>query len=268
MKIPLRQMVKARNPRLRVLRLRPIEPTQSMEKELYLIHKWVVDEWRAFIRDTLAPAYERPAPFVADADGAQIQWLIDQKNADINRRMVYQTDKLGRWVTRLGQWHGRKTISAAESVTGIAIEPFIRLGDIRPQLEAAIRENVDLISNLNADAKNRVEQVIFESFALRRTKRETVKALAKAMGITQRRAQRIATDQTHKLSSLLTQIRQQQMGFESYVWRTRLDDRVRNLHRVREGKVFRWDKPPIDGHPGYPIMCRCVAEGYLDLDGD
>ena len=264
--IPLAQLVKAKRPRLRRLVLRPIEPTASQAAELYAIHYWVVQQWREFISVTLAPSYERPSPFVADDDGQKLQWLIDQKNADINSRIIYQTEKMGRWVTKFGTWHGAKTISAVNSATGVDIEPFIRLGNIRDQLDAAIRENTNLISGINADAKLRVEQVLFDSFAMRKTKAATVKALAEAMGITQRRARRIATDQTHKLGSILTQIRQQQMGFEKYKWITRGDDRVRPAHRSRNGRIFRWDKPPYDGHPGYPIMCRCIAEAYFDFE--
>ena len=42
-----------------------------------------------------------------------------------------------------------------------------------------------------------------------------------------------------------------------------VDERERAHHVDREGKEFNWDKPPDDGHPGQPILCRCYAEAVL-----
>lgn len=53
-------------------------------------------------------------------------------------------------------------------------------------------------------------------------------------------------------------------GREAYRWRTMRDERVRPEHRVREGRVFRWDADPPDGAPGIPFGCRCYAEVYDD----
>lgn len=263
--LDLGRAAKRANPRLTKLTMRPVEPTVSIEKDLYSVYYQIVKEWQTFITQELIPAYERPAPLVSDADGAQIQWLIDQKAADIANRIIYQTQGLQRWVTRFGEWHTKRTAMNAWNASGVPVDSFLRMSDIQPILEASIRENVSLISGLNAETKKRVEQIIFEGFALRKTKAEITKSLAEAMGITQRRARSIAGDQTHKLNSLLTGLRQKQLGFNKYLWRTRRDDRVRKLHREREGKTFSWDNPPSDGHPGWPINCRCVAEAYKEL---
>lgn len=48
-----------------------------------------------------------------------------------------------------------------------------------------------------------------------------------------------------------------------YVWRTRLDDRVRWAHAANEGRVFEWAAPPTTGHPGDSFGCRCWAEPYI-----
>jgi SPP1 gp7 family putative phage head morphogenesis protein len=74
-----------------------------------------------------------------------------------------------------------------------------------------------------------------------------------------KRATLIACDQVGKLNSQLTQMEQMNQGVEEYVWRTMMDNRVRPEHRAREGKTFRWDNPPPDGHPGWAVRCRCSA---------
>jgi SPP1 gp7 family putative phage head morphogenesis protein len=95
---------------------------------------------------------------------------------------------------------------------------------------------------------------------------------------TYERAKLIAVDQTQKLHCAVTQARQTSLGIEEYIWRTSNDERVvgtpggvspqgnpkHENHYVRNGRKFRWDSPPSDGHPGWPIRCRCWADPVID----
>ena len=92
---------------------------------------------------------------------------------------------------------------------------------------------------------------------------ETLKALRKIPGITERRAQTIARDQVGKHNGQMTQIRHQGVGITRYKWRTVGDDSVRDRHESREDEIFSYASPPPDGHPGEPVQCRCWAEPYL-----
>ena len=85
-------------------------------------------------------------------------------------------------------------------------------------------------------------------------------------GVTRKRAMLIAVDQVGKLHSQIANYRQFNSGIERYIWVTRLDNRVRPRHKVRHGVSYRWDSPPPDGHPGWPIRCRCVAQPLYNLD--
>ena len=84
--------------------------------------------------------------------------------------------------------------------------------------------------------------------------------------IGERRAKLIARDQVGSLNGDLTRYRQEQVGIESYVWSTSRDSRVRPAHIPRNGKRYKWSEPPLDGHPGKPRLCRCVALPVIDLD--
>ena len=258
-------MVRAARPGQRFIRLSRIDPSVGLESEARRIYQEVVSEWRTFVRTIIVPQYDRPPALVVDADGQQLQWLIDQKRSDIDRRIVYQTQGLRRWVTRYGMWHTGRMARSVLSATGVDVAPYMVLGDIRAELEAAISRNVSLITGVSDDIRRRVSDVVFNAFALRKTRAELVRDLARAMGISQRSARNIARDQSEKLNSALNNIRQVQLGFNSYIWRTRRDHKVRKDHREREGRVFRWDKPPPDGHPGHPINCRCGAEAYMEV---
>lgn len=263
-RLDISELMRAAGIRRKAVTLRPIEPTGAQENEIYSIYLNSIRIWQRCAAQ-IAASWTQPT-ITVDADGRELQWLVDQANAQADATIIYQTDKLGKWVTKVGSWHGQKTIFGVKSATGTDIAPFIRLSDADAILREAVRRNTALISNVNADTKNRIEQVIYDGFARRLNKKQLTDELAKAMGITKRRARIIAGDQTHKLNIALTQYRNQQLGITSYKWMTRRDDRVRPAHRARQGKLFRWDKPPFDGHPGYAVGCRCIAQAVIDAE--
>ena len=80
-------------------------------------------------------------------------------------------------------------------------------------------------------------------------------------------ARRIARDQISKATGQFNQLRQTDVGVETYIWRTAGDERVRPDHANLDGSVQRWDDPPEIGHPGEPIQCRCRAEPYQLMGG-
>lgn len=261
--IPLADLARAAG-RRKSTRLRPIIPTRALADDLFAIYADSLRVW-ADLAIELARDYTQPAPVRADADGMQLQWLVNQAAAKADNTLIYQTEKLGRWVSRVGEWHGRKTISSVQSALGVDIAPYMRLSDIRDPLELSIRENVSLIRSINADTRAKMEAILFDAIANRRNKKYVTDALAAAMGVTKKRARRIANDQLHRLSITLTSLRNQQLGIETYIWQTREDDRVRKVHAMRNHHVFRWDTPPFDGAPGNAINCRCIAVPQIEL---
>jgi len=93
------------------------------------------------------------------------------------------------------------------------------------------------------------------------------------------RARLIARDQTSKMTTALNMTRQTAVGIDEYIWRTAGQDNrvvgnpgglypkgnaIHMNHYDRNGKTFRWDTPPPDGHPGYAINCRCVSIPVID----
>jgi SPP1 gp7 family putative phage head morphogenesis protein len=87
---------------------------------------------------------------------------------------------------------------------------------------------------------------------------------------TRAKARMIARDQTGKINGRINQYRQESLGATRYIWKGSKDERERKDHRLLEGKIFSWDKPPIvdrrtgrRAHPGEDYQCRCHAEMYL-----
>lgn len=57
------------------------------------------------------------------------------------------------------------------------------------------------------------------------------------------------------------------LQLETYIWRSRDDNRVREAHAEYNDQVFAWSAPPIGGHPGQDWNCRCTAEPIIDPPG-
>lgn len=258
--IPLAMLMQRKTAR----RMPPIDYTGVLERELYAIVKLIYEFWEKNAVDRIGPLYSPPAPLVTDADQGQILRMIESLGLEADGVLVYQTQLLGRWVTRVGEWHGQRTIRSVRSATGVDITPYMVLSDIAEQLQQAVERNVALARKLSRDTQARLAEVIMRSFILRRNKKETLREIAKALGTTQVAARRIAEDQHRKLVAVLTQLRQLQLGITRYRWVTRGDTKVRKHHRERNNRVFNWSDPPFDGHPGHPVNCRCVAEAVLD----
>lgn len=79
-------------------------------------------------------------------------------------------------------------------------------------------------------------------------------------------ARLVAEDQINKLNARLNMERQLDVGIESFRWRTKGDDRVRQRHRDLNGTEWTWKSggPAGVGLPGEPVRCRCTAEAIVD----
>lgn len=123
-----------------------------------------------------------------------------------------------------------------------------------------VAQNSSLIKTVPQQYMARVESVIREGVLAGESPRSLAEKIRVAGGVTESRAKLIAVDQISKANAELTKHRQEDLGIKEYTWITSRDERVRELHKERNGKMFSWDKPPSDGHPGMPIRCRCHAK--------
>ena len=136
--------------------------------------------------------------------------------------------------------------------------------------EAFIKRNVSLITNLSDELAHKIENVVYNGVSTSKRVQSIKKEIMGTdidQGVfpsTKKRAILIARDQVGKFNGQMTMNRQKSIGILFYIWRTSVDERVRDSHKEREGKRYSWDNPPEDGHPGFPIQCRCYAEPVFD----
>ncbi|MEE6030442.1 phage head morphogenesis protein [Avibacterium paragallinarum] len=159
------------------------------------------------------------------------------------------------------QFH--KVLKSAYKVDIFFTEPWLD----EPLLQAEW-QNINLIKSIPIQLQEKLRYRMAEAVLGGESYKSLAADLEKLLDIPKRRATIIARDQIGKLNGRLTQLRQENIGVKSYIWRGSLDERERLSHVEREGKVFRWDNPPDDGHPGQPILCRCSAEAVLPEFGE
>lgn len=161
---------------------------------------------------------------------------------------------------------------AVKATLGIDIREDYYLGDFYvEQLHAWVEENVGLISSIPEDALEKMKDIVYEGYANGKTTTRMVEEIRRAYGMSRRRAELIARDQTAKLNGQIQKAQQQDAGITEYIWSTTGDERVRRSHQELNGKKFSWNDPPenSDGrkcHPGQDYQCRCIGRPVFNLN--
>lgn len=182
-------------------------------------------------------------------------------------------------VESLSEEHKRVTQNMIARAIGVDWTVILDGEEVAGEIELRKTKNVSLIESIGNQHWDRISQAIEDNYAGRLDKPLT-QTIREIGGVSKRRAHLIARDQTAKFASSLNEVRQKENGIEEYRWRNSRDQRVvgnpaglypkgnakHGNHWIREGKIYKWSKPPTDGHPGIPIQCRCTAEPIIDLE--
>jgi SPP1 gp7 family putative phage head morphogenesis protein len=136
-------------------------------------------------------------------------------------------------------------------------------------MREAMENQVHLITSLPREAAIRVHKLTTEALIQASRAKEIAEEIMKSGKVTKARAMTIARTETSRTASLLLEARAESIGSTHYKWHTVGDSDVRPEHRRLNGKIFRWDDPPIAGkrgeraNPGCIYNCRCWAEPIL-----
>jgi SPP1 gp7 family putative phage head morphogenesis protein len=169
-------------------------------------------------------------------------------------------------------------IKHAFGIETIAIpEPWVET-----QLELFKNQNAQLLNELKDDELDRVSGIIQRGIQTGASEEQIKDEIEETFETVENHSKLIAIDQIAKLNASVTKLRQQEIGISTYVWRTRLDERVRPRHRVLEGKLCQWQDSTVylnskSGkwenretikatlvHTGVDPRCRCVPQPDLN----
>lgn len=168
----------------------------------------------------------------------------------------------------------RQTARQVQAVLGVDVLPTAGL---KYQASEFTRDSVAMIRSVGEEFFQDLEADILGALQGGARWEQLSGVIAERYGVSAKRANLIARDQMGTLVSRISQAKQQAAGATKYIWRTSEDERVVGApgnkskpnmrhgdHHARNGKLFTWDRPPHDGHPGEAINCRCTAEPVWD----
>jgi SPP1 gp7 family putative phage head morphogenesis protein len=140
---------------------------------------------------------------------------------------------------------------------------------LREIVAASTKEAVQLIKTIPERFLSQVQGETMRSITSGRGMADLTPFLAEKYGQNMRKAKNVALDQTRKAYSNLAAQRMQDAGVEEFEWRhSNGGHDPRKQHQGWNGKVFRYDDPPVDETfgpvlPGQAINCRCFARPVL-----
>ncbi len=212
----------------------------------------------------------------------RIMNMVDDFQKESERQLSFLAqDATFQWFQRVDKFAANKFTSSIKNAMGVDAQSILSQSIYDELREMGIAQNVLLIRNLSPEAYQDVRKALladFQGVGLPGGSKSLAGAIQDILGSTKRRASVIARDQTAKMNSQMAQARQVDAGVTHYQWRTAGDQRVvgnpsglypkgnakHMNHFDRNGKIFSWNDPPPDGHPGFAIMCRCVSLPVLN----
>lgn len=158
-----------------------------------------------------------------------------------------------------------------KSIKSISIAPKLTEGQAK-------RISDEWATNMDLEIKKFSEKQVI---SLRQTVQANVftgnrheslkKELQKSYGVTANKAKFLARQETNLLMAKFKETRYQDAGITEYVWKCVTGTGahpVRPSHKILEGKIFKWNNPPVTSAPGEPqrrcnpgqdYNCRCTA---------
>jgi len=159
--------------------------------------------------------------------------------------------------------------SAASREIGQELRAEVLKAPTGALMRERLAEQVDLITSLPRGAAERVHRLTIRALEGGERAKAVAKEILRTGKVTESRAMLIARTEVGRTATELTHARAKHIGSEAYIWRTAGDADVRDLHKKLDGKVIRWDDPPIAGeageraHAGSIYNCRCWADPIL-----
>lgn len=204
-----------------------------------------------------------------DAAGDEIKKIMEQAKFILGRDFTAEE------IRRIAQKKGIETADFNEQALkkGInrvmGVDVFFSQPYLPDEIALFTSQNVNLISSIGDEAFRKVETIVYNGLqqgsSFKSIRDEIEHFVDPEVGNIRARANLIARDQIGKLNGQINFLRQNELGIERYRWQTVGDERVRDSHASKDGRIFSWDDPPADtGHPGEDFQCRCWAEPVIE----
>ncbi|TXG76763.1 hypothetical protein E6Q11_04135 [Candidatus Dojkabacteria bacterium] len=191
--------------------------------------------------------------------------LIERLEAEIGSDAQIRSDRaeLNRAFSYIDQSTREGLQKQIERITGQSLWLGIQATSL---LDAFVDEHVKLIKSIQREHAEKIGLLITRGIREGRLQKQLTHDIRQTTALSKRRAQLIARNAPLQYSGALTRHHQTSAGIKQYYWQTSHDERVRESHRSRDGKVYEWDGP--GPHPRSEVNCRCDAVPILETQPD
>lgn len=255
----------------RKAKAKPIRPSRKLELDYTRALLAIVEDMHTETVNALMPLVEQSnigdgKRIVNDGIFSDFKTAFSRTSNTVKAKVAGIASALAQTiVSKQGELSDGQLSAMIQQRTGIDFSGLMSDSVLKEAIDEAVAANVALINSIPQQYFDRIEQAVMASLQAGTLNDTLADELKKIKGVTDNRAKLIARDQLGKINSRLSQVRQQSLGITHYYWSTSHDERVRDRHRRWDGDLIAWDNPPIDGHPGQAINCRCTAIPDLDF---
>ena len=163
-----------------------------------------------------------------------------------------------------------------KNVESIEIQP--KITDFQAEkISSEWQNNLEKdIKDFTTKQMNELRETIRESYFKGDRYGSLVKSIQRSYGVTERKAEFLARNETNNLAAAYQGARYEEAGIPGYYWKAvegTANHPTRHRHRELSqmsdrGKIFHWNNPPVTTEPGEPIRrnnpgqdynCRCSA---------
>lgn len=274
MKIDLNQQ-KELNGILTPVILKAIQTTKAQASDLYRLYAEMLRVWKTSIAATILPAYRKALA------RAKSQLRKDDDEDPMLALEVAETgwlaylfgfkSKLTAWVNSFARWHTIRLRIIVKQGTRVDLSNQITQYDpeIANTITQVVNSNVSLVRSVSDQLRERLAQILINGMKTQASVGDISKQINKVLGLAKDRSERIAIDQTTKLSRGLDQARQLQLGIVAFKWRHSGKLHYRPWHKARDGKTFFWNGTVgRTDPPGLAPFCGCEALGIVGKEED
>lgn len=252
---------------------RPIGPNAGLEAEYRRRLKKLVREMHKSMVYWLIAEYRRQEDrIVMDASpAAALKNRLERLYRQWRGRFDDVSEKVARWFVQSNAEYSKTAIMAALKDAGFTVK-MINSRHFNDVVQAAVEWNTSLIRSISDAYRVRVEGAVMRSVIAGRDLGSLVKELNRDIyGITARRAELIARDQTQKAMNELAKARYEDLGVTRAIWRHNAggSKTYRSSHLEMDGKEFDLKAGLYDPvvkrevQPGELVNCKCTYRAVL-----
>lgn len=207
-------------------------------------------------------------------------------------------DIANQWVNDVNKYNREQTMETLRQALGIDVGTVIK-ESMKEDLDMMMYEAAMYIKTIPNELVLKVADRVLQHYkGIPMPENRTLAGqIREEFKVSDGRAKVLARDQTAKMNTSISALRQKEVGIDKYIWETSKDKRVvgtpgglykkinpkHKNHYKMEGLLCRWDDPTVYSkdkgktwikreadmpmnHPGDDILCRCRPAPYIDIE--